>query len=124
MEDQDRLAQAVLDFLASETAYPRSKITLDSRVAEDLGVAGDDGDDLMDSFAEKFHVDISSFDFYAHYGDELSPVTGLFMIPFSPKLRKLLRTGLTTIRVRDFVNAAKCGKFSAEHLTDGAENPN
>ena len=63
------LATRVIDFLNHELG-PGPKITLDSRLAQDLGVAGDDGDDLMENFAKAFDVDLTGRDFLACFGHE------------------------------------------------------
>ena len=52
------------------TGLPPEHIDLKSRVAEDLGLWGDDGWDLIERLDEEFQVDWEGFDGGIHYGWE------------------------------------------------------
>jgi hypothetical protein len=55
----DEVAAFVREFTA---VRPHNPITPDTRLDADLGVAGDDGDDLLHAAMERFGVDLASPD--------------------------------------------------------------
>jgi hypothetical protein len=67
-----------------------------------LGVSGDDGDDLIKAFAEKFSVDISEFNSAIHFGTEGFPIFSLF---------KPIRIE-KNLKVTDLIDAIKTGRLS------------
>jgi len=80
--------QAVIHLVAEQTGVAPSSITSSTRIAEDLGVDGDDASDLFSAFASRFHVDLADFDFTRHFGPEAgwSPLYALHCL-FSGRVR-------------------------------------
>lgn len=64
------LTEQVIQFVAAETGVIASRITMDSRICEDLGVDRDDAIELLESFAVKFSVDFSELEYSRHFGPE------------------------------------------------------
>ena len=66
--------QALLDqivALVSRTSgVPADRIRPETRLAEDLGVDGDDADELLDAYARRFGVDLAAFEFSRYFGEE------------------------------------------------------
>jgi acyl carrier protein len=61
---------AVIDLICRCRGNARWKVTLDAELGDDLGIDGDDAAELLGAFAEEFKVDLSAFDFDAHFGPE------------------------------------------------------
>ena len=51
---------------------PESRIFAESRLAEDLGLDGDDAHEFMTAFAKRFGVNLDGFMFSRHFGAEAS----------------------------------------------------
>lgn len=64
------IVERVRQLVADETGAHRDEITLDTRLSDDLGVAGDDGCELMEAFAREFQVDMTGVDLFGHFGHE------------------------------------------------------
>lgn len=85
------MEQQLIDFICRELAIPKSKISLDSSLVEDLGIVGVDGELFIRSFAGKFSADVSKLVSAEYFGGEESgnPVALFFPIMRS-KLKPLL----------------------------------
>ncbi|GAB5536960.1 MAG: hypothetical protein Rubg2KO_32090 [Rubricoccaceae bacterium] len=70
-------------FVAEFINVPIERVYPSTRLSEDLGVDGDDADELMDAFAEQFGVDLTDFRHNEHFGDEgcLQFSTVLLLLP-------------------------------------------
>ena len=82
-------ADEVRAFVAASCAVDRGRVQPETRLYEDLGVNGDDSNDLLREFAAKFQVDLTGYDHDAHFASEgeFLPWTLLMM------LWRLLRQG-------------------------------
>jgi hypothetical protein len=58
----------VKNFIEAESASHVS--SLNTRIEEDLGCAGDDNADLLDRFITKYNLDITGFDYSTHFLSE------------------------------------------------------
>ena len=63
-------AHEVRVFVAAFCAVDLGGVRPATRLREDLGVDGDDSDDLLREFAAKFHVDLMGYDHGAHFAGE------------------------------------------------------
>ena len=102
--DSDALA-SILAFVAEETAYPVEKITLETSVQKDIGVNGDDAEELMERFSKTFQVDMKEFQidryFYPEHYCTFSPLKVVqWLVGDRPYLTD-------TIRIADLVKAAE-----------------
>lgn len=61
------LEHQVKDFIARYCAVPDLKLSLQTRLVEDLGLVGDDAADLITAYAETFSVDQSDFAFDRYF---------------------------------------------------------
>jgi len=102
------LERDVVAFLEREARSGKVDLGMDLR--QDLGIDGDDAEELLQRFCVAFEVDAQDFQFSEHFGPEagFEPITWL--------LAKLLgwRRKLKPLTVRALVNAAERGRF--EHL--------
>ncbi|MCZ6706486.1 MAG: DUF1493 family protein [Chloroflexi bacterium] len=55
-------ADEVRAFVAASCAVDRGRVQPETRLYEDLGVNGDDSNDLLREFAAKFQVDLTGYD--------------------------------------------------------------
>ena len=62
----ERIAQ----FVANQAGVPLDRVRPDTRVETDLGVTGDDAAELLEAYAQEFHVDLSALEFLRHFGPE------------------------------------------------------
>ena len=107
-------SEDVIALIAKETGTPPEYIQPAHRLNVDLGVDGDDAEELLRAYREKFRVDMSGFDFHRYFGDEPDAVS-LFLL-----LWRLL-TGdekPEPLFVRDLVRSAQLGRWAPRTSTD------
>lgn len=57
-------------FLRDQIREYKIPITRETLLEDDLGVTGEDGDELIMNFSKKYNVDIAGFDFRKYFYDE------------------------------------------------------
>ncbi|MCQ3829370.1 DUF1493 family protein [Microbulbifer elongatus] len=62
--------EEIYNFLVEEQALKLEAIHPQSDLNTDLGVEGDDFSELIESFAEKYEVDMASYRWYFHHCEE------------------------------------------------------
>lgn len=68
---KNQIEQEVIAWLRKELCLSeKAAITASTRVNYDLGVAGDDGSDLIEAFGKQFGVDTSEVPLAQYFGDE------------------------------------------------------
>ena len=96
----------VREIIADSTGYDQALITMESDIAADIGVAGDDGDLLFMALDEAFDVDWAGLDLGIHFGDE-----GVFQpLPWHLK-NSFWMYESQPCRVSDVVMAVETGKW-------------
>lgn len=95
----------VVAWLAEFLAVAPAKVKLEARIAQDLGVDGDDAEELMQAFAARFEVALDDFEFDRHFAQEGA---GNPMCYVAQVFRE---DELVPVRVRDFVRAAESGRW-------------
>lgn len=110
----DDLEKEVFELIASKTGCKIDKLTLDSRINQDLGVDGADAIELMDAIQEKFHVDMADLAFSRHFGPEGFDLIYLIRWLLSAKFRQANR--LLPLYVRDVVEAARHGRWMLKQV--------
>jgi|SRR6266571_2935886 len=123
------LDEAVMDFVADFTAVKRHRLTASSTLFGHLGVDGADGRDLIESFGQKFEVDLSEFRAELHFGPEglpiYAPFAWLWCIvtwPFRKSQTPEQRAQLRAIRVADLIASAHRKKWTLITEPDGPAN--
>jgi uncharacterized protein DUF1493 len=113
------LEDSVMDFVARFTGFKREGIRLDTTLYGDLGVAGEDGWDLMQDCGKQFQVDLTGFEFERYFGAEgvsvLAPFCLLWVLlrhPFRKRQRPEERDGLKAVRIRDLIRCAQEGRWN------------
>lgn len=124
--DRD-LFDRVVRLVAKNRGLKTEKIKPESRLLQDLGCDGMDGDDLLAAIRDEFGVDFSGFVFERHFGQEgiplntdltdylcYNPLTCLFWKIFQPEnLKKYKPESFKKIpiTVLDLYEAARAKKF-------------
>lgn len=100
----ETLESRIIDFVARQTAEPTHRLTLLVDLRKDLGVEGDEAEELMTQFAQEFDVDMRDFQFSKYFGPEapFSLIWYLYMKFFEPRLLKF-----TPLTVADLVQSAR-----------------
>ena len=77
------------------------------------GVDGDDFQEMIEGFSEKFLVDISQYRWYFHAGEEGFPLLGQFFFP--PPYRQVKRIPVTPVILLEIANQGKWNIIYPEH---------
>jgi len=80
----DSLETSILDFVADTSGVRRNKLSLATRLSQDLGIEGLDAEKLFKTYGEKFGVDLTSlWDYWDfHFAPEGGP-SWPFLVPCS-----------------------------------------
>ncbi|WP_214229585.1 DUF1493 family protein [Pedobacter sp. B4-66] len=100
----------IIDFLKEQSL--EDEINPQTNVCDDIGMSGDDFDEMMTAFAEKFSVDMTSYLWYFHAEEEGS-WTSLSLFPRANEQVK--RIPLTPTILTDFANLGKWSVIYPEH---------
>jgi hypothetical protein len=100
----------IIDFLKEQSL--EDEINAQTNVCDDIGMSGDDFDEMMTAFAEKFSVDMASYLWYFHSEEEGSWTT-LSLFPRANEQVK--RIPLTPTILTDFANLGKWDMVYPEH---------
>lgn len=87
--------EEIIDFIEKE--FWKSNLNSNSDIFSEVGIDGDDCDELLSKYSEKYSVDMSNFIWYFHYQEEgsINSIGKLFFkspnqivkeIPISPKM--------------------------------------
>ena len=111
---QVQVRSRVLDIIADQTGSPKARISGASDLVADLGIAGDDGDDLFSAISKEFDVDWTDLDLGVIFGDEVTlPTLPWHLVPnrrngYRYSCQMYEREHIT---VDDVVNAVLDGKW-------------
>lgn len=108
----------VRGLVSGQSGIPEAEITLETRLVEDLGMDGDDGDDFLAAFADEFGVDMRAMAPLNYFGDEGigPPVPSLIPLAvlLSPRFRAWVvhaSRGRRRLTVRDLVASARARRW-------------
>lgn len=112
------LEECVIEFVADFTGFKPELIHLHTTLYGDLGVAGDDGLELIQAYGKRFQVDLAEFQSLRHFGSEglsiLAPLGLLWMVlglSFRQKRSPEEQSNLQVIRIRDLITFASAGRW-------------
>ncbi len=96
-------------FLSEQWSVEPKQLTGQTRLEHDLGITGDDAEEVMEAFMDQFEVDMSEFKFNRYFGPEVgcNPAVWLWCRLFMPQL---LHSEPVTID--DLVSAAMQRKWT------------
>ena len=98
----------IVAFLREETRY-LGVITEATSLQSDVGVFGDDMDELLAAYAKRFDVDMSKYLWYFHTGEEGWSVGSWFFTPLYDRVEKI------PITVRMLCGFANGGHWAVEY---------
>jgi acyl carrier protein len=108
-----RLYDAIVAFVARQTAVRADRIRPETTLFGDLRIDGDDGVELLEAFSQRFGVDMSACDFRRYFGPEgvtlLTPFVwlGYLFKSGSPESR----AGLWPISIAHLVRVAELHRW-------------
>jgi hypothetical protein len=92
----------IVAFIKDQTGC--DKVAENSDITEDLGVYGDDFDELIVNFSKKFNVDISSCLWYFHCCEEGNSIGGAF---FKSPDKRVKHIPVTPLMLFEFAQKGK-----------------
>jgi uncharacterized protein DUF1493 len=98
----------VATFVREQTSF-RGALTEVTSLQSDIGVYGDDMDDLLAAFSDRFGVSLAGYIWYFHTGEEGFNIGGLF---FPPPNERVQEIPITLGILHDF---AQCGRWPIEY---------
>lgn len=113
------IEEEVAEFVATQTKRSVEAITLRTTLFGDLGVDGDDSEELVDAFMKRFDVDMGAYRPDRHFGPEgLPPWAPLYWLVLAwrafveKESTPESRARLVPIRVQDLIDSARARKWS------------
>lgn len=105
---QAELILRLLKIICYETGVPLKKITYESSLLHDLGIAGMDGWMLMERLKSEFGIEMEEEDYLPYFGDELgyNPIGALI-----DKIRGS-EVDIPRLTILDLLNSILLQKFS------------
>lgn len=104
------IVDQVLAFTAAETGVDLQKLTLNTTLARDLGLDGDDADEFLTNFAKQFQVDLSGFTFNLHFGPEAVSSLDIFLQSSSNQ-----KSTLIPITLSDLIDSVAAGYWAKRY---------
>ena len=98
----------MIKFLSTFCSVNQKKITMMTSLRDDLGVDGEDAEELMLAYSKKFNVDLSNFKFDRYFCSEYpSSILDFFYGLFC-------KSHLDTVLVKDLIHFAELGYWLEE----------
>jgi hypothetical protein len=91
----------------------RGEITAESTLVQDLDIWGDDLVEFFEAYLIEFNVDMSSYRWYFHTREEVSPHLG--SIFFKPPNKRVPQIPITVSMLKDFADSGKWSVQYPEH---------
>ena len=107
MATTDEIIEFLINLSAADEIYP------DSDIFSDIGIVGDDFNEMIDKFAKKYSVDMTNYLWYFHNEDEgLGNPGGLF---FKAPYNRVERIPITPQILTDIANKGKWDLLYPKH---------
>jgi hypothetical protein len=121
----DFLEDEVAAFVADFTSHPIKQIKPQTTLFGDLGIDGDDGDEILSTFMQRFAVDMSSYR-PIHFGPEgFVPWAPLYWLVilwrtiFEKNSTPESRSRLMPITIQDLIDSAKAKQWTIRYEKRG-----
>ena len=112
----DELKERVFMMVATQTGHRRAELSLQTNVFRDLGVDGDDAEDLLIGFSKEFDVDLKRLQFSRHFGPE-APFNPIALL--MPRWWRWQRERIP-VRMQDLVDAAASREWTIRYPEEQA----
>ncbi len=120
----------VRGLVSGYSGIPEAEITPETRLVEDLGMDGDDGDDFLAAFADEFDVDMGAMAPLNYFCDEGIGPPAPSLIALASHLNPRFRAwvlhasrGRRRITVRDLVASARAQRWLTPQQRPPAHGP-
>jgi acyl carrier protein len=128
MIDKSALWDRVRAFAAEQTDARAERLTPATTLFGDLGVDGDDADELFAAFATEFGVDLSGLDLSRHFGPEAWPPWALLILPLwmlwmARPGEPHKKAGVIPITLGDLLRSAEAGRWVGPQPSPDAAKP-
>lgn len=101
------LLEQVKTFVAEFSSVSRERISAETRVNDDLGIDGDDGEDFLAAFCARFGVDPSIFPVSKYFGPEAGANPLSVITSITRRATTGSWSGLAPLTVSDLVQAVE-----------------
>ena len=71
----DEIFKKIIDFVSDKAGVDPNRIERTTRLELDLGVYGDDAEELIIGYSKRFNVDVSQFMLSDYFNGESDPLT-------------------------------------------------
>lgn len=102
----------IIGLISEKTGAKPGEISEHTDIFAHLGVCGDDFHELIEEYARRFQVDMTSYLWYFHADEEGQNIGGLF---FKPPYARVERLPVTPDLLKTFANTRKWGLDYPEH---------
>lgn len=107
------LLNEVKAFVGEYWGEPKTQLSAETSINDDLGMDGDDGLEFMDAFSRRFAVDLGTFPYDNYFGPE-APATPISIIASTiRRLRTGKWTDLSPLTLRQLAEAAENGSWES-----------
>jgi acyl carrier protein len=108
-ESDEALFEAIRTLIANHLGVSPERVTMETRLFQDLRVDGLDAEELLVKYKDQFDVNLDAFPYDDYFGPELAfnPIYWLFWW-----LVDRSKLEMKELRVRDLVDAARAGTWS------------
>jgi acyl carrier protein len=115
------IEEEVIAFVADFTHVRAERITPRTTLFGDLGIDGDDGDEILGRFSERFDVDMTAIQ-PVHFGGEgfvpWAPLTWIYQVWRAKKEKGSTpesRAGLVPITIQDLIESAEAKRWTVAY---------
>ena len=113
-EMNPELLARVKTLVAEQRCISAEELTPDTLLADDLGIAGDDGYELLEEFCEMFEIEnMSEINPYEYFGPEGFDLFEIYVELYDWVFKRKERgdSGITPLYLRDLVKSAEAKKW-------------
>jgi hypothetical protein len=105
--------EEIIDFIEKE--FWKSNLNSNSDIFSEVGIDGDDCDELLSKYAEKYSVDMSNFLWYFHYQEEGNLFFNIGNLFFKTPKQRVNEIPITPKMLTEFANSGKWEINYPEH---------
>jgi uncharacterized protein DUF1493 len=105
------LLNEVIAFVAEYCEEPKSRLTADTSINNDLGMAGDDGLEFMQAFSQRFAVDLRTFPHDKYFGVEAAATPISIIAAMIRWLTMGKSSKLSPLTLRQLAEAVENGRW-------------
>jgi hypothetical protein len=118
MQPDNDVREQVFEFVTDYWSVDRSRLNDNTTLFGDLGIGGDDGDEILHAYSQRFNVDMSGCEVRRHFGSEggCMPLAPFYWLYTAYRRRRYglsaeQSCGLVEITIDDLVAAAIEGRW-------------